>query len=70
MRVWREGNRIRDARGTGYGDRVPDSDIIRHIAEAGDDTGAWEFGIAVLGLRAFERAHPPSPEGAVEGGQP
>lgn len=56
MRVWREGERIRNEDGVGYSDRVPDSDIIRHVASAGDDGEAYQFGIAVLGLRVVERA--------------
>jgi hypothetical protein len=58
--VWREGDRIRDVAGAGYGDRVSDAIIREHIAEhrASDgDSRFIEFAEAVLRFRSTERDH-------------
>lgn len=70
MKVWREGDRIRQEDGSGYGDVVPDGDIWHHLASA-EVTLRWpdgygadelrrareqaEFCKAVLALRQTER---------------
>jgi hypothetical protein len=58
LTVWREGNRIRDKGGTGYGDMVTDDMIWEHIAASAPkgDEAYIEFALAVLRLRAQERA--------------
>lgn len=56
--AWREGGRIRRADGSGYGDMVPDSDIIDHLighAQAGNRAEV-EWCVEVLGIRHAERA--------------
>lgn len=61
--VWREGSRIRATNGIGYSDRVTDEQIEGHIANHDLDDVEWHaFAIAVLAIRAYERA-------AAEGGQ-
>lgn len=68
MRVWREGDRIRQEDGRGYGDMVPDERIEDRCAAA---TAAivraadvLDFGLAVLSLRKRERmAAPEAPGG-------
>ena len=56
MRVWREGDRIRNGPGTGYSDRVTDVQILSHLAN-GDpaDHEYREFAYSVLALRELER---------------
>ena len=58
MKVWREGQRIRAQYGGGYGDMVTDDMIWEHIATsvAKRDLVRIEFAVAVLRLRAIERA--------------
>ena len=58
MKVWREGNRIRNGDGVGYADRVSDGEIWKHIARSVPDKHLThiEFAVAVLRLRAIERA--------------
>ena len=58
MKVWREGTRIRAQYGGGYGDMVTDDMIWEHIATsvAKRDLAHIEFAMAVLHLRAVERA--------------
>lgn len=55
--VWREGDRIRSAAGTGYGDEVPDARIRRHVCEAlaFESYQDAAFCVAVLSLRQSER---------------
>lgn len=55
--VYREGDRIRDDKGTGYSDRVTDEQIKAHLADPEESwPGSHAFGHAVLRLRAQERA--------------
>jgi hypothetical protein len=58
MYVWREGKRIRDVSGGGYGDMVTDDQIWAHIATSVTkrDLTKIEFAVAVLRLRAVEQA--------------
>ena len=58
MKVWREGNRIRAQYGGGYGDMATDDLIWEHIATSVTkrDLANIEFAMAVLHLRAVERA--------------
>jgi hypothetical protein len=57
--IWREGNRIRETGGSGYGDIVTDDEIRGHLADPSKGVrwqGYEEFAQAVLAIRAFERA--------------
>lgn len=60
-RVWREGERIRQADGTGYSDRVLDLDIASDaqewLAEGEYDNAV--FAVSVLALRRREAAQKP-----------
>lgn len=58
VKVWREGNRIRKADGTGYGDQVSDHDITQHVRSSLTD-GDYDhvaFAGALLWLREKERS--------------
>lgn len=67
--VWREGDRIRAADGTGYSDRVSDEAIWEHIGESAKTHNVEHLGfaIAVLRLREQERATAPSAEAHAHG---
>lgn len=77
MRVWREGDRIRNEKGVGYADSVTDGAILDHLRVGEPYAHEYrEFAYSVLAHRERERGEvealspPPSSEGAAGGETP